>query len=119
MKDNSIKDYNQLITDLKETYKDRRWFEKREKILCRDGHKCQVCNSGISLEIHHSYYENKLAWDYPDESLITLCRLSHKSAHEIRETIRDFSGEHSIGILQTIPGPKPIVAKSVKLDIIL
>jgi 5-methylcytosine-specific restriction endonuclease McrA len=102
MKEDRNKKYELLIQELKETYKDPRWFVKRRKILERDEHKCQNCKSGISLEVHHSYYDNKPAWDYPDESLITLCRSCHKSIHEIRKTIRDFSGDYSNDILQTI-----------------
>lgn len=102
MAEDRNKKYEQLIQEFKETYKDPRWFEKRKKILDRDGHKCQNCKSEISLEVHHSYYDYKLAWDCPDECLITLCRSCHKNVHEIRKAIHDYSGEYSIDILQTI-----------------
>jgi len=35
------------------------------------------------LHVHHQYYQvNKLAWEYPEDALITLCWLCHKDLHE-------------------------------------
>lgn len=102
MKNNSNKNYEEIIQELKETYNDIRWIEKRNEILNRDEYRCQVCKSGKSLEVHHTYYENKQAWDYPSESLITLCRSCHKETHKIRTVIKDYSGKHTVGILETI-----------------
>jgi len=102
MTDYGTKKFEEIIQDFKKTYKDQRWFEKRKMILERDGHKCQNCKSETSLEVHHKYYDNKAAWDYPNESLITLCRSCHKRVHEIRTAIKDFSGEDSIDVLQTM-----------------
>ena len=37
-----------------------------------------------SLNVHHKYYESgKLAWEYPDDVLVTLCRDCHENEHEI------------------------------------
>jgi len=98
----SNKKYEEIIQELKETYCDIRWIEKRNEILDRDDYKCQVCKSITSLEVHHTYYDNKPAWDYPNESLITLCRSCHKEAHKIRTAIRDFSGKYTVDILESI-----------------
>jgi 5-methylcytosine-specific restriction endonuclease McrA len=70
----------------KEQLRDRRWQIKRNKILDRDKHTCQNknCNyredTSILLEVHHlDYLDNTMAWDYPDDMLITLCSVCHKS----------------------------------------
>lgn len=35
------------------------------------------------LNVHHTYYQiDKLPWEYPDESLQTLCRSCHEKVHE-------------------------------------
>ena len=35
------------------------------------------------LNVHHTYYQiDKLPWEYPDESLQTLCRSCHERVHE-------------------------------------
>lgn len=102
MEKHSNKNYEEIIQELTETYRDIRWIEKRDEILDRDDHKCQVCKSVTSLEVHHTHYENKPAWDYPNESLITLCRSCHKEAHKIRSALRDFSGNYTIDLLQSI-----------------
>lgn len=37
----------------------------------------------LILQVHHSYYIlDKLPWDYPDESLITLCIECHQAVHD-------------------------------------
>ena len=63
------------------------WKRKRNKILDRDGHRCQYCGRRTNLQVHHKYYEkypdNTFVepWNYPDSALITLCETCHKSAH--------------------------------------
>jgi len=67
---------------------DERWKEKRRKIISRDRCRCTWCGSDSNLQVHHKYYEkfpnNDFVdpWDYPDESLVTLCEKCHKKAHE-------------------------------------
>lgn len=101
MKEKRFKKY-ELLTGIrmKEGYKDPRWFEKRDEILCRDGHKCSVCSSIYNLQVHHIYYDSNLpVWDYPNKSLITLCLKCHKDVHKIKNVIYDYDGE-SVDILQ-------------------
>lgn len=39
----------------------------------------------ISLEVHHSYYIfQKAPWEYPENSLITLCRVCHQMEHDCK-----------------------------------
>jgi len=70
----------------KEQLKDRRWQIKRNKILERDNYTCQnkACghrgNTSVLLEVHHLDYINDFkAWEYPDDMLITLCKVCHES----------------------------------------
>lgn len=61
------------------------WKEKRERILIRDGHCCQMC--GITgeqapLQVHHKHYIEGLdPWEYKDSELITLCEKCHSHWH--------------------------------------
>lgn len=67
------------------------WKLKRKKILERDV-VCQFCFSIENLQVHHLYYiDGNLAWEYPDEALITLCENCHTDEHlyqkQVYETI--------------------------------
>ena len=66
-----------------ELLKDRRWKEKRDKILRRDGYKCTVCGSTHDLQVHHTFYYDPptLPWRYPEDSLLTLCGECHHKWH--------------------------------------
>ena len=61
------------------------WHEKRSHIWNRDGGICQRCRCSHferRLEIHHKYYRiDLLPWEYPDESLISVCVLCHEGIH--------------------------------------
>ena len=63
-----------------EQYLDPRWQKKRLEVLQRDDFTCQHCASPRNtLHVHHRYYKpNKDVWDYPLESLTTLCEECHK-----------------------------------------
>lgn len=71
------------MTTHSEQLLDKRWQKKRLKILERDNWKCtcSTCNSNenTTLDVHHLDYINGInLWDYPDDLLITLCRICHK-----------------------------------------
>ena len=64
--------------------RDARWQRKRLEIMKRDEFRCRCCYSGeedeITLNVHHAYYESGLnPWEYPDDSLTTLCSVCHES----------------------------------------
>jgi len=62
--------------------KTEEWKAKRLEILERDGHKCTECGSTESLQVHHLYYrKTKLAWEYPNKALATLCKDCHEDEH--------------------------------------
>ncbi len=69
-----------------EKLKDPRWQKIRLKILERDNWTCQNCGDKEStLNVHHRYYKPKLEpWEYPEESLITLC----EECHEFEKMLR-------------------------------
>lgn len=65
---------------------DERWAKKRRKIMKRDGWMCTVCGSKKDLVVHHTFYRDGLkAWEYPDDSLLTLCQLCHHKYHAEHE----------------------------------
>lgn len=63
-----------------ERLRDPRWQKLRLKILERDNWMCLHCRSKEkTLNVHHCYYGNgKDPWDYPVESLVTLCEECHE-----------------------------------------
>lgn len=59
------------------------WQRKKNGILERDKYTCQCCGEVVdTLHVHHLTYEKgKMAWEYPDENLITLCEKCHSKIH--------------------------------------
>ena len=75
-----------------EILKDKRWLKKNKRILKRDKYKCTACGSKNHLQVHHTFYyaDYPNPWEYPNDSLITLCAKCHREYHEHFETeIRD------------------------------
>jgi 5-methylcytosine-specific restriction endonuclease McrA len=64
--------------------RDARWIQKRDSIIKRDTSRCIRCCATSHLDVHHTYYENdgRSAWEYDDESLVTLCRSCHNYVHQ-------------------------------------
>ena len=74
------------------TYEDQlltwQWKEKREHIINRDFGICQKCMSSKNLNVHHKQYiPGRMAWEYADYYLITLCNECHKKEHERGEIV--------------------------------
>lgn len=72
----------------REKLNDKRWHDKRQRILERDKNKCIICNSSHNLIVHHKQYHFikslqvfKDPWDYKDKYLITLCSSCHSIGH--------------------------------------
>lgn len=69
-------DYNTQLKSIQ-------WKNKRNLIIVRDKFCCQNCNSTYNLQVHHKkYIFGRMAWEYPDSLLITLCRKCHIKVHE-------------------------------------
>ncbi len=65
-----------------EKLKDPRWQKKRLEVMDRDGFECQNCGAtDKTLNVHHrAYLRGFEPWEYPDDSLETLCEDCHKEA---------------------------------------
>lgn len=58
------------------------WKQKRSIALHQAGNRCQVCNEGGQLDVHHRTYE-RLGDELPQD-LIVLCRNCHQLFHSNR-----------------------------------
>lgn len=69
--------------------KDPRWQRKRLEIMARDKWRCRKCyNKDKSLNVHHGYYEKgRMPWEYPDQSLSTLCEDCHEHITLLRRKL--------------------------------
>jgi 5-methylcytosine-specific restriction endonuclease McrA len=60
--------------------------EFREKVLERDGHKCQYCGAAENLQVHHIFPYESLGQIRTDVSNgQTLCKKCHDSIHGWRK----------------------------------
>lgn len=69
----------------------KQWEEKRQLVLTRDNHQCQLCSSTFNLNIHHIHYY-KLT-EEPLSHLVTLCSSCHTNLHEkvgYPQTFKDY-----------------------------
>jgi len=75
--------------------RDRRWWLTRKVILIRDNNCCTRCGSDFNLQVHHKYYiSGKMAWEYPLDALITLCRKCHEVTHgKLTQHSRSFQAQ--------------------------
>jgi 5-methylcytosine-specific restriction endonuclease McrA len=64
----------------------REYEELCERVLRRDGWRCQFCGSRANLEVHHQRFRSH-SGDDTEENLITLCTNCHSSIHNVRELI--------------------------------
>src|SRR5690606_20380662 len=72
-----------LMSLYSEALKHPKWQRKRLHIFQRDGWMCVKCrNRDRELHAHHTYYmPNRAPWEYPDDSIITLCSDCHYLEH--------------------------------------
>lgn len=71
--------------------KDPKWQKVRLQVLERDDWRCRICDIGTkTLHIHHNFYQqNREPWDYPFDSLITLCFECHEREKGYRLVAED------------------------------
>ena len=80
-------DHSYIMTDYEEQLQDPRWKEKADFIKKRDKMRCRMCTlTGYPREVHHLYYEStydrpRNPWEYPDNTMITVCVKCHKEHH--------------------------------------
>ena len=67
-----------------EQLQDPRWIKLRDYVKKEDRHECRYCGRKEDLQVHHmKYIDGKMAWEYPTELLLTLCRECHEKQHLI------------------------------------
>lgn len=78
-----------------EQLKDPRWQRKRKEVLERDSYSCRECKAKDTiLHVHHGYYDqSKLAWEYNNKYLHTLCNKCHEEYHFFHKKLMELSGE--------------------------
>jgi len=52
----------------------------RQRVLRRDGWRCQSCGTMANLEVHHQRFRSHSGED-SEENLITICAVCHASIH--------------------------------------
>lgn len=61
---------------------DSRWHSFRKHILSVRGHRCELCGSKQSIQIHHPvYFNGRKAWEYTCNEVVVLCQDCHKAVH--------------------------------------
>lgn len=78
-----------------EKLRDSRWQEMRLEVMRRDRFLCQRCfdDTHKMLSVHHTYYTKWTdPWDYPPESLTTVCDDCHKTAEVERQKLAKLAG---------------------------
>jgi hypothetical protein len=75
-----------------ELLQDQRWEQKRNRIVDRARGHCEDCGRATDyFEVHHCYYRfNRYPWQYPDASLLALCRECHVARAKIELEWRGF-----------------------------
>ncbi len=71
------------------------WQRKRLQILERDEWTCQACLArDRELHVHHKVYvKGRLAWEYADDELRTLCKPCHDNWHAGAEHLKHLLAE--------------------------
>lgn len=68
------------------------WMRRKYDILKRDNFVCSNClcdNFEKTLDVHHIVYlKGRMAWEYQDYLLVTLCRECHQAEHDNKNTIK-------------------------------
>lgn len=76
-----IPDVKELHFALQWTKPSNRFALKKSRYICFD--KGTQTKKMYDLNVHHKYYMiGKMAWEYDNEALITLCASCHKKEHE-------------------------------------
>ena len=73
-------------------YRDSRWQKKRLEVMERDCWMCTDCEAGeddgVTLNVHHIYYESGRApWEYEESMLVTRCESCHEKMHYLQKKL--------------------------------
>lgn len=68
-------------------WKNPKWQKVRLLVLERDGWRCRQCGDAETcLQVHHTFYASgRDPWEYPLDSLVTLCERCHA---EVESAVR-------------------------------
>lgn len=104
-----------------EKLRDPRWQKKRLVILERDNFKCVVClNTKSELHVHHGFYaKGREPWDYPDETLWTLCDECHEQVEQWLAEIREMIGGLYPGDIEFLHGDLQIATRGLAEEFML
>lgn len=86
------------------------WRYKRQEIIDRDWGLCNRCLTSKNLVVHHKYYiDGRMAWEYPNGALITLCQPCHELEHScnkipIVQSSLDEALERLVNVAQGVRG---------------
>lgn len=60
------------------------WRERKSEILKRDNYSCRICGAyNCEINVHHvNYIPYRMAWEYPNEMLVSLCKNCHNKLHD-------------------------------------
>jgi len=97
------------------------WQRMRLEVMQRDGFTCVVClSTDKTLNVHHAYYEKGCApWEYPPETLKTLCEDCHKATHDVLADIKKQVGSLPAGYLLQIYGYTSAAYALLNLDTVI
>lgn len=85
---------------------DPRWQRRRLEILQRDGFRCIECGDGTrTLHVDHRvYFKGRMAWEYPEDELQTLCKDCHRSVTSLRRELDLLVGQLDAKHLELLIG---------------
>lgn len=76
--------------DYADLLKDKRWYGFRKQVFIKDGWKCTVCGSPHYLQAHHTFYNHgRKPWEYPLDSVKTLCNDCHEDVEFVVLAVRN------------------------------
>lgn len=83
-----------------------KWQKRRLEVLSLSGFTCDQCGAADKmLHVHHSYYEKGLApWEYPVESLHSLCEACHRQAQDRMVLLHRQIGRLSLPEIERLHG---------------
>jgi hypothetical protein len=88
------------------------YLQLQQKVLARDGWRCQSCGSRSSLQVHHQQYRSQSGSDI-EENLITLCALCHAQVTPARHCTNSTMWHESIANNSIGPGVTLNLAKKL------
>lgn len=71
--------------------KDPRWRDYSRERRNDIGNCCEVCRRGdLPIQVHHWFYDGRMAWEYEHHEVIALCEPCHKLYHTLLKQFREF-----------------------------